>query len=336
MHDRVDPGFQADAIIVGGGLAGLFAANLTARAGRSVLVLERSSTLGGRTATRVERDIHFNLGPHALYCRGRAFRLFEELGIPFSGGFPRTLGALLISGERTLPLPRGLMGLLFSRHFSIREKMTALTIFGTLGRLDTRPLDGIPLAEWIERSAGRGNLAWFFRTLFRVATYIDDAERMSAGAALDQFRLALQGNVWYLDGGWQSLVDGLRSQARERGGTIRTGSRVTSVSSGEDGVSLRLANGEEIRGRAAILAVDPETACDLLDLTGGGIARRMVGGMYPGPCRLPRRRAQPVAGSESLPGLRTGPPLVLLGALGGSRAGTAERGGLARDEVPSE
>jgi phytoene dehydrogenase-like protein len=67
MQVRIEPGFQADAIIVGGGLAGLIAANLAARDDRSVLVLERASELGGRAATHVERDIHFNLGPHALY-----------------------------------------------------------------------------------------------------------------------------------------------------------------------------------------------------------------------------------------------------------------------------
>jgi phytoene dehydrogenase-like protein len=266
MQDPIDTGFQPDAIIVGGGLAGLIAANLIARAGRSVSLLERSSELGGRAATHVERDIHFNLGPHALYCRGRAFRVFQELGISFSGGFPRARGGLLIAGDTTFPLPRGFRELLFSRLFSLREKMTAVKILGALGRWDTRLLDGVPLTEWIEQAAGRGNLARFFRTLFRVSTYIDDADRMSAGVALDQLKLALQGNVWYLDGGWRTLVDGLRKSAVERGARLQTGSRVSSVHRGADGVTLRLSGGEELRGRAAVLAVDPETACDLLDL----------------------------------------------------------------------
>jgi monoamine oxidase len=39
MHDPVGSDLQADAIIVGGGLAGLIAAYLIARAGRSVIVL---------------------------------------------------------------------------------------------------------------------------------------------------------------------------------------------------------------------------------------------------------------------------------------------------------
>ena len=61
------------------------------------------------------------------------------------------------------------------------------------------------------------------RALFRLSTYCDDLERMSAGAALDQLKLALAGNVWYLDGGWQTLVDGLREQAARAGPSFATG-----------------------------------------------------------------------------------------------------------------
>src|SRR5262249_15171868 len=202
-----------------------------------------------------------NLGPHALYCHGRAFRVFRELGNPFSGGIPRSRGARLIAGDATFPLPGGLWALLVSRLFSIREKMTAVKILGTLNRLDTHRWDGVPLSEWLEQTVGRGNLSSFLRTFFRVTTYIDDPDRMSAGVALDQFRLALQANVWYLDNGWQTLVDGLRKLAMASGVELRTGSRVSSVSGGEDGLTLRLASGEELSGRAAILAIDPETAC---------------------------------------------------------------------------
>jgi len=46
-----NPPFQADLIVVGGGQAGLSAAALVAQAGRSVIVLEQASHLGGRAAT---------------------------------------------------------------------------------------------------------------------------------------------------------------------------------------------------------------------------------------------------------------------------------------------
>jgi len=132
--------------------------------------------------------------------------------------------------------------------------------------LDARRFDGVPVCEWIEQMAGSGNAAAFLRALFRVSTYIDDTERLSAGVAIDQLRSALKGNVWYIDGGWQTLVDGLRARAVEHGAEIHTGAKVEGVLGDENGVSVRLSGGDVLRGRAAVLAVAPRTACDLLDL----------------------------------------------------------------------
>ncbi len=76
-----------------------------------------------------------------------------------------------------------------------------------------------------------GNLALLLGALFRLSTYCDDPERMSAGAALQQLKLALAGNVWYLDGGWQTLVDGLRDRAAASGAEFRTRARADAVNS---------------------------------------------------------------------------------------------------------
>ncbi len=192
--------------------------------------------------------------------------MLQDLGIPFTGGFPKSKGGVLVAGKTTFPLPRGAGGLFSSRLFTLREKLTLVKILGTLRRLDTRRLDSMPLDEWIVQAAGHGNLAKFLRTLFRVSTYSDDARRMSAGAALDQLRLALEGNVWYLDGGWQTLVNGLRDRATERGAELQTRVRVASVQNDGECVRLRLANGETMRARTAVLAIGPQEAGALLDL----------------------------------------------------------------------
>src|SRR5437763_14568854 len=113
---------RADLIVVGGGLAGLATATLVARAGRNVTLLEMASELGGRAITQIQQGARFNLGPHALYCRGRAFRLFRELRIPFTGGFPQAQRGLLIGGGTMGPLPLGIGSLIRSRFFTLREK----------------------------------------------------------------------------------------------------------------------------------------------------------------------------------------------------------------------
>src|ERR1051326_8320976 len=70
-----------DVAIVGGGIAGLTAAAVLSRSGKTVSVFERAGHAGGRAQTQNLEGFHFNLGPHALYRGGHAFRVLGELGI---------------------------------------------------------------------------------------------------------------------------------------------------------------------------------------------------------------------------------------------------------------
>jgi phytoene dehydrogenase-like protein len=104
---------------------------------------------------------------------------------------------------------------------------------------------------------------------------------MSAGAALDQLRLALAGNVWYVDGGWQTLIDGLRDRALARGADVRSGARALSVRDEGGGLCVRLADGEVIRARTAVLAVGPAAVCELLGLATDAPLARWAAGRQP-------------------------------------------------------
>lgn len=255
-----------DLIVVGGGMAGLTAAAMVAQAGRSVVLLEQAGHLGGRAATHVRNRAHLNLGAHALYCRGHAFRLLRDLRVPFSGNFPSPGRALVFARDVPHRLPAGLGALLGSKLLTLREKWKLAGLLRTLQTIDARPFDRTPASEWIEQTAGRGGLSLLLRGLVRLTTYADDLERLSAGAAIDQLKLSFAGNVWYIDGGWQSLVDGLRARATENGALVRTGATAEAVEADEEGIAVRLNGGEVIRGRAAVLAVGPQAACKLLDL----------------------------------------------------------------------
>ncbi len=90
--------YDADVLIVGGGLAGLTAATFLARAGRRVRLFERSRRSGGRAITDVRKGFAFNLGPHALYNAGPAASVLHELGIEPSGGVPSANGLALRAG----------------------------------------------------------------------------------------------------------------------------------------------------------------------------------------------------------------------------------------------
>ena len=255
----------SDLVVVGGGLAGLAAAALVARAGRTVAVVEQAKYHGGRAVTHVQEGAHFNLGPHALYCRGHASRLFRELEVPFTGNFPNPGHSLLFLGDESYRLPAGLGTLIGSRLLTVREKVRFVRILTTLPRLDARRLDGVPLGDWIERTAGSGNAAAFLGA--RSSEHVHRRLGSPVGGSGDRsVAEPLEGNVWYIDGGWQTLVDGLCARAIEHGASVRTGARVQAVVGDENGVSVHLSGGDVLRGRAAVLAVAPRTACELLDL----------------------------------------------------------------------
>jgi phytoene dehydrogenase-like protein len=187
--------------------------------------------------------------------------------------------ALLLAASATYRLPLGLGSLLASRLLTLREKWRLAGLLARLGRLDTQRLNGVPLRDWLRQTAGAGNLAGLLEALFRVSTYANDPEALSAGSALEQLRLALAGNVWYLDGGWQTLIDGLRDRALSRGAEVRVGARASAVRRTEGGVRVYLADGEVLSARTVILAVGPRVACALLGLPPDApLARWAAGG----------------------------------------------------------
>lgn len=260
------PSGVPDVVVVGGGIAGLAAAARVARDGRSVLLLEKAREPGGRAATTRHNGVQLNLGPHALYVHGHTFQMLKELGIPFRGRTPTPGQALAQFADRSYPLPLRSGTLLLSRMLSIREKLRLIRLLGRLPNLDARALDTVPVADWIMDEAGHGNLARYLGALLRLVTYGGDLDALSTGAALDQLRLSLAGNVWYLDGGWQTLVDGLREDAAQHGAVVQSHVRVDKVNTHREGVSLHLADGTSLAARTAILAVGPREACELLDL----------------------------------------------------------------------
>lgn len=266
MTDKtIETGERFDTAVVGGGLAGLIAAVLLARQGRSVVLLEKARQPGGRAMTTVRGDVHFNLGAHALYVGGDAHRLLTDLQVPVRGAPPSPGTSLSILGNRAYRMPTTLASLLATRLLSIGDKWRLTRFLKSLPTIDTAALQSAPTATWLKDNLGDGPLAGLIASLIRVSTYVSDFQQLSAGSALDQVKLALSDGVLYIDGGWQSLVDGLRDRALELGVTIRTSSHVGSVSRDDEGFAVATTHGIE-RADSVILAVSPQVACSLLQL----------------------------------------------------------------------
>ncbi len=258
---------EADVIVVGGGLAGLAASTYLGRAERRVILFERADAAGGRARTRTLDGFHFNLGPHALYRGGRAAEVLCELGVSVRGRAPGPSGVYAVRSGRLHTFPVGFVSLLTTGLLSPREKVEAARLLARLRRVDTTPLQRTMLADWLSESIESPAVRELVAAAVRVSTYTDDAERLSAGAGLDQLRMAAAG-VLYLDGGWQTIVDGLRRAAEAAGAEVVTHRPVASVLRDPAVRGVTLEDGSSVSAPAVVLAASPAEAARLV--SGGG------------------------------------------------------------------
>jgi len=278
MKEKV---IRSNVAVVGGGLAGLTAANFLARAGFNVTLFEKSSATGGRARTDVERGFHFNLGPHALYAGGAAIGILRELGVMFQGRPPATSGGFAIDRGAKHTLPVGPISLLTSGLFGLGAKLEAARLLGGIGKFDARCVERLSLREWAEREILRDAARRLFHSIIRVSTYADDPERQSAGAAIAQLQLALGSGVLYLDGGWQTLARGLRDAAEKEGVKIITGERVKAVERDERVRGVRLADGAFYAAQSVVIAAGPSEACELIEGSEGTVLSKWAKAAIP-------------------------------------------------------
>lgn len=254
-------------IVVGGGLAGLTAATFVAKAGCKVKMFEKSHLIGGRATTTEKRGIRFNLGPHALYRSGQAFKILRELGIEASGGIPKVGGTLAIARGQKHKLPGEALSLLTTTLLGLSAKLEAAQVLSALPKIDATKFDRLTVREWLDKEVRNSELRELLQALFRLGTYANDPERQSAGLALAQFQMALKESVLYPDGGWQELVNNLRAKAEQAGVKVIAESRVAKITQNQSGrvTGVNLADGSHQPADAVIVAVSPHEACELIE-----------------------------------------------------------------------
>jgi len=255
-----------EAVVVGGGVAGLAAATFIARTGRRVRLFEQAHELGGRARTRNQDGFLLNQGPHALYRGGRGIEILRELGVEVHGRPPEVSGAFAVKNGALHAFPSGFVSLLTTSLFGPGAKLEFARVLTSLPKIDPKPLMSVCLLEWLESSVTHQEVRDVLLTAFRIATYTNAPELMSAGSALRQLKLAFQHNVLYLDGGWQTIVEGLVEAARQAGVTLESHARVAQITRDESGAvsGVHLADGRSIDADNVIVAASPTICRKLL------------------------------------------------------------------------
>lgn len=195
--------------VVGGGIAGLMAAIACAQNGRSVILHEATSKLGGR-ARGASGPYRANHGPHALYGDGPFYAWLRREKLLPDLARPNALTLTARIDGRITRLPRPLVSA------AVRLRGTAPP------ELDYR--------TWAAKRASEAaaEAAIGFVSL---PTFHHDPGELSAAFCHERFhRLAFHGHrVRYIVGGWNVLIEKLAGRAIDLGVQIETGSPITDL-----------------------------------------------------------------------------------------------------------
>jgi len=221
-------------IVIGGGITGLAAAYLAARAGVRVTVLEASDTVGGLLSTfevggnRLEYFYH-----HAFTHDVELLWLLRELGIEDRMQFrPGTMG--VYRAGHTYPF-NGPADLLRFKPMGLGDKARfAFTSLYLAHKAKWRDYEGVSALDWFYRHAGRQTTESLWEPLLRVkfGPYAGQTPLAWMIGRLRQrvnSRQAGQEKLGYLQGSLHVLLAVLIRMLEQKGVRVQTGTQVMGV-----------------------------------------------------------------------------------------------------------
>ncbi|MGW1781259.1 hydroxysqualene dehydroxylase HpnE [Streptomyces sp. NPDC002143] len=274
------------AVVVGGGLAGVTAALALADAGVRVTLLEGRPRLGGLAFSFQRGELTVDNGQHVYLRCCTAYRWFldriegaalaplqKRLDVPvvdLARPEGRRLGRLR---RDALPVPLHLgRSLAAYPHLSLAERARVGRAALALKGLDlTDPaLDATDFGSWLTAHGQSARAVEALWDLVGVATLNAVAGDSSLALAAMVFKTGLLSDPGAADIGWAhvplgELHDRLARKALDSAG-VRTEvrSRVTSISTDENGTWSVQVPGERLRADTVVLAVPQREAYDLL------------------------------------------------------------------------
>jgi glycine/D-amino acid oxidase-like deaminating enzyme len=283
---------ECDIIVVGGGIAGLVAAAFASKGGANVVLLEASPEFGGRARTRVVSGYHFNQGAHAFYRGGSLDNALRDLSIVVTGNLPNLADRSFLYDNKLHRAPYSEAGLAATTLLSEAEKSEMASLLRRLRDRSIPTPPGLSLRDALEGLSRSSMVRAVLAAMVRLTSIVHAPDTAEGRPLFDQLSAGLTRRALYLDGGWGTMIDGLRSACGSLGVGLRSDCRAVLVERGT-AWCVTLADGTALTARAVILAVNPTQATGLCpslkDLPGAtGVVPAKAACLDIGLARLPR------------------------------------------------
>ncbi|MES1240877.1 MAG: NAD(P)/FAD-dependent oxidoreductase [Acidobacteriota bacterium] len=284
---RTDPDPRYDAVVVGAGVGGLIAANLLARDGLRVLLVEQHYMVGGYCSTFRRAGYTFDAATHFYPLLGNpetlTGRLLQELGIDagwvkmdpvdtfhFPDGtrfaVPADLDAYLARLKEEFPAEAGAIDSFFE---AVREAY----LLGLLHYFRGRPLETLPrLIPWHGLTVRQALDRWFADPRLKLLLTADCPHWGSPPGRTSfvfdsMLRLSYFLGNYYPQGGSQAFADAMAARFEELGGHVLTSAMATRIRIEEGaarGVELEVLRGPGAGRRHTVRAGAVVSNADLL------------------------------------------------------------------------
>jgi phytoene dehydrogenase-like protein len=141
-----------------------------------------------------------------------------------------------------------------------------IQFFNSPTNLDFSQLEGVTVQEWLDKNIHDINDAEIIKAILRLNTYGNDPEIQSIGSALRQIYVNSRAGTMYLDGGWQTLVDGLLTIAKNANTRIVMDKKAISVKrTNSSGWQVLLSDKTQVSAKIVVIAAGPMDAYSLFD-----------------------------------------------------------------------